>query len=345
MKAIRVFAMALLPVFSSGYAQSATAASGTGPFVVPTASAYEDLTRLAKQIETENAPYFSGATVIVYDQQAFSMLAMYPGSVRQLQAQMSALCDVAFPDVIHAEATSDVLSGAGAAASGLGALITAITPAYAIQGQAFAIDNNALIAAFANTMGQKVVIPAYLSGAAPASGINCGNFDKSASFASLWDAAAAVVPLVKAKLKAASSDDAKKAIQAVLDSYQNVRDGYLSTDKGNSLYSKITVAEAFSTLLKNANKPVVIDMKLDAAGIDSTTRTVLFWKSTKYSDNLLAHYFVFSLDKGVQLVHGNTAVTTTLNKNVNSFGAQSKSSKGQKDGDAGAFSTTAAARK
>jgi hypothetical protein len=330
MKRSSVFVAGILPFLMPGFAQSASPASGNGPFVVPTAAAYNDLRQVAKTIRDENPDTFSHAKIIIYDQQAFGALSMYPGGVLQVRDAMKRMCEIAKSDVVSAQAASDELSGAGAAASGLGALISAVTPAFAIQGQSFTIDNNALIAVFVKTMGQDVVIPAYLPAAIPSAGLGCTDVPRSGSFTSVWKAAEAESLLVKAKLDAAETDDQKKQIQAVLDAYQAMRDGYLSTDKGSSLYSKISAAETLWNILRNSKAegktPVIIDMKIDSAGIDSTTRTVLFWRNTKFSDNVLAHYFVFVIDADnkLSLKNGNIVIVATRDKDVHDYTLESK---------------------
>ena len=102
-----------------------------------------------------------------------------------------------------------------------------------------------------------------------------------------------------------------------------MRDGYLASDKGNSTYSKLTVAETLWNLLnaKDGKTPVILDMKLDSAGIDSTTTTVLFWKTTKFSDNLLAHYFLFTITEGaLHLANEGTVVIATRDQDVRNYG-------------------------
>jgi hypothetical protein len=291
--------------------------------VAPTASAYNDLKRVAETIRDENAGTFSGATIIIYDAQAFGAIGMYPGSVQQLRTAMRSMCDLTEPGLVSAEAASDVLSGAGTAASGLAALINAVTPAFAIQGQAFTIDNNALIAAFIRTVGQEVVIPAYLPAATPSTVPSCGDAQKSGSFTSLWVSAEAESFRVKAKINAAKTDSEKKALQTALDSYQAMRDGYLSTDKGASLYSKMSLAETLDNILRPAanNRPLIIDMKIDAAGIDSTTQTILFWRSTKFSDNVLVHYFVYAFEPGnkLHLKNANIVTIVTQDKDLKDY--------------------------
>ena len=329
MKRMSVLAAGLLPLLLPGFAQSASSAAGNGPYVVPTAALYDDLSRLAARVKSANDAAFVGATIVIYDPQAFGILPMYPSGVRQFWAAMDSMCDITERTTpITAEAASDVLSGAGAAASGLGALITAVTPNFAIQGQSITIDNNALIAAFVKIVGNNaVVIPAYLPAATASSTPDCNNYRKSSSFTALWEGAAAEILKVKIKLKDATSDAKKKEIQAVIDSYQAMRDGYLASDKGPSLYSKVTAAESLWNALngKAGKTPLILDLKLDLAGIDSTTTTELFWKTTRFSDDLLAHYFLFSIQNGrLQLENEDTVTVMTKDKNVKRYGSTPK---------------------
>ncbi len=316
MKRLSVLAAAWLPFLMPGFAQSASSASGNGPFVVPTSSAYADLDKVVTAINNTNSETLKDRKVIFYDPQTFGTLPMYPSAVDQAKDVLRRLCARAESDLVSAEAAADVLSGAGTAASGLAALLGAVTPAYAIQGQAFTIDNNALIAAFLKARPDSI-IPAYLAPAAASSLPECGEAPYSRSFAALWAAAAKEAVKVRALFKPDITDAQRKLIQDALDYYQAMRDAYLAADKGPSLYSKLSVAETLWDALNvtDVNKlPVILDMKIDSAGIDSSTRTILFWKKTTFSDNLLVHYFLFTVTRQEAVGTGAPAYTLQLAK-------------------------------
>jgi hypothetical protein len=73
-------------------------------------------------------------------------------------------------------------------------------------------------------------------------------------------------------------------------------DVYLAADKGMPLLSKLLIVESLLDSIADPLHTAVIDMKLDGAGIDSTTRTILWWRSTKISFNVLAHYSILKVD-------------------------------------------------
>lgn len=95
----------------------------------------------------------------------------------------------------------------------------------------------------------------------------------------------------------------KKAIQgeidkftAKLEAYQKGRGSYLAADKTPSLLSRLLVAENLLDAINEAPRETrMIDLRLDGTGFDSTSRQVLFWKTTTFSANAMAHYYLFEL--------------------------------------------------
>jgi hypothetical protein len=182
--AFAVFAI-LLSVLAPAFAQAGTAAQGSGLLVAPSAAAYADLVNAAKRIVQDN-PGLSGKTVVIFDAQAFGLIPTYQTSLQLMKDAMRSLCAVETPGLIaHALVPSLDIGGA---ASGLAALLQALSPAYAIQGQGLTFDNNALIAAFAKAIQPApVIIPAYLVPASPPlQPSSCQAAPASDSLAAVW---------------------------------------------------------------------------------------------------------------------------------------------------------------
>ncbi len=287
---IAIFAL-LLTTGGFSSAQPA-AATGNGPYAAPLAAAYADLTNAANKIVA--AGDLHAKVVVIYDQPTFATLASYPVTIDQLRLAMRGLC----PAVPEAQLVPAL--DIGGALQGLTGLLNTLTPNYAIQGQAVTFDNTALIAALAHQIGSSVIFPAYLMPAATRNTLDCGNYSSSVSVADLWVAAVARAAVVA--MNAASMPDstdlqkaAKKAVQDKVDKFQKLADSFLATDKGPSALSKLLVAESLLRQVQGSSPVKVIDLKLDAAGVDSTTRTILWWKSTKFNCTVMAHYTLMNM--------------------------------------------------
>ena len=282
----------MLVVRHASFAQSAPP-TGNGPYAAPLAAAYADLTNAATKIVTDN--HLNGARTVIYDPQTFSSLSSYQAAVEQLRLAMTKLClppagGVVLPLIA---VTADI----GGAASGLAALLAAITPTYAIQGQSVSFDNTALIAAFAHVAGDAVIFPGYLPPAAKhRDDLLCGQQDSSSSVVDLWYGALKAASDLAAKAASSAAAD-KPILQAKVDAFQKVADSFVAIDKGPSMLSKLLVVESLLRQVPDKTSVHVIDLRLDAAGIDTKTRTILFWKSTKFNSTVMAHYTLLRLCK------------------------------------------------
>jgi hypothetical protein len=269
MKVTLVLAIVLtLTATTRAQTPGAASSGGTGPYAAPSAAAYQIIENAAYKIVTDNN--LSGQTVIIYDPQLFGLVSTWQAAVEHMRKTMKAVC-LPTPIVENAFVPSlDI----GSAASGLAALVTALTPAYAIQGQALPFDNSALIAAFAKQAGKKVVFPAYLFPAARTQDVTCkSDIDNTSSLADLWYGGAAQVPVLQSAIQAETNADRKKALQNKLDAYMKVAESYLTIDKGTSMLAKLLVVENLIRLVPADGAVSVIDLKLDAVGMESVTRT------------------------------------------------------------------------
>lgn len=275
---------------STGFAQTAPA-SGSGPYAAPLAATYSDLTNAAKKIV--DATNLKNQRVVIYDQPTFSTLSSYQVALDQLRRAMESLCQ----PVSGARAELVTLD-IGGAASGLGALITALTPGYAIQGQAVTFDNTALLAAFAHAVGNQVIFPTYLAPAAQKQHLTCAapqGYETSSSVADLWYASLAQAAILAGQAAAMpETTDAekarKKAVQDRVDKFQKIADALVAIDKGPSALSKLLTAETLLDLIRGQSSVSVIDLRLDGAGNDSFTKTFLWWKWTRFNSTVMAHY-------------------------------------------------------
>lgn len=276
--------IALLPAVL--FVGSLEAQSAPAPYAIPSSAAYADLNNAAKKIVSDAGLSTSGR-IVIYDPQMFSMIPVYEGAVQNLRDALASLCaDAAAPDprADLAPPTLDI----GGAASGLAALITAVTPSYSTQGQAVAFDNSALVAAFAAQFGDHVVIPGYLVPPKPAPA-SCENRD-SASFGALWEGASIKASALTEELRTAPSAR-QKVIKKKLEAHQKVRDAYLAVDKGTSLFAKMRSVEGLLVELQAQGGTFsVIDLKLDGVGMDSTIRTIIGFRTSKLSCSVQAHY-------------------------------------------------------
>jgi hypothetical protein len=325
MKAVfPVFAI-LLSVLAPVFAQAGTAAQGSGLLVAPSAAAYADLVNAAKRIVQDN-PGLTGKTVVIFDAQAFGLIPTYQTSVQLMKDAMRGLCAVETPGLVaHALVPSLDIGGA---ASGLAALLQALSPAYTIQGQGLTFDNNALVAAFAKALQPgPVIVPAYLVPASPPlQPLACQAAPASDSLAAVWHAAAAEAGKLRDLLAAVPTAETarKKQLQDALDAFQKVRDTYLAVDKTSSLLGKLLGVETLALAFKDPEKVAVIDLKIDSVGIDSTTRTLLFWRKSTFSCNVMVHYFILSA-KGagtsftLNLTNEDTVIVMTKDINQKGF--------------------------
>jgi hypothetical protein len=117
----------------------------------------------------------------------------------------------------------------------------------------------------------------------------CGDFKTSTSLADLWKFANSEAAVNQAKTAN------KKQLKDALDAFDKMKNVLLtSSDKGAPLLGRALTAESIAHSAEHPSQVAVIDMRLDAADIDSTTRTILWWRKTKFSANVAAHYWIFS---------------------------------------------------
>ncbi len=280
-----LLALLVAPVLAQS---GAPPAAGNGPFVVPTSAAYAQLTNAAETILADvKATFPAVQTVVLYDRSAFALVPYYQPALQQVRQALEALCQAegkrAAPHI-----TAPTLTGLGTAAAGLASLVAVTLPAYAIQGQAVKIDTAALISAFAAAaMAARMIVidPAYLlpATAGPQPPLACAAFEQSDSLAELWRAAS-----LEATNLAANS--VGKPAPSALTEYRKLADAYLDPGKGEPLLSKLLTVESLAAPLASPAQVAVVDLHLDSVGIDSTTRTILWWRSTRFSSNVLAHY-------------------------------------------------------
>ena len=205
----------------------------------------------------------------------------------------------------------------GTAASGLAALVTALTPSYAIQGQALPFDNSALVAAFAKEAGVKTVLPAYLVPAGKQHDVACGGQAGSTSLVDLWYGAAVQADKLRNDIESISgttdADKAKKqALQRKVDTYVKIAESYLAVEKSTSLLAKLLVVESL-TRLASGSTLSVIDLKLDAVGMESITRTWVGTKKTNFACSVLAHYTLLELTTNSSAISLKPVTTDMVN--------------------------------
>jgi hypothetical protein len=284
-------AVALMVVPS--YAQSATPAAGNGVVAAPTAAAYADLTIASDKMLADlkyAVPHAN--TVILYDGPTFSAVPYYAGALDLVRTSAKLICSSASVSGARAPRTIVPTLDVGTAASGLASLIQVTLPSYAINGQALVLDNSALIGSFATaakSRGFTVVNPSYLLPAVSQHTLECGKLDATQSLADLWNFAS-----TEASHARTLPNADKKPLKDALDGYQKLRDVFLAADKGPPLLSRVLTVETLGRTLESPSMVAAIDMRLDAVDIDSTTRTVLWWRKTKFSVNVAAHYWLFS---------------------------------------------------
>ncbi len=288
---------------STALAQSAAVAGGTGLYVAPASGAYSLLANVSNKMLMDIQARVPGVqAVVLYDQATFGNVPYYVSAVDQIKIALRSLCGV--PGT-HVEGIGP--ADLGTAASGLAALINVTLPSYAINGQAITtIDTSALAGVFATVAraGSVAVInPVYLMPAKAAGGGSCGNYETIQSIATLWTLAA-----LEARRLAATAAATVEPGKSALAQFQKLNDVYLAADKGMPLLSKLLIVESLLFSITDPGHTAVIDMKLDGAGIDSTTRTILWWRSTRISSNVLAHYSILKVERD------GSRLTLTLDK-------------------------------
>jgi len=270
-------------------------AQGNGVIAAPTAAVYQELTNASyKMLKDLTAVLPQARTVVLYDANLFSVVPYYLSTTDLVRTAAVSLCGsqggAGAPRSIGA--SLDI----GEAAVGLAGLIQLTVPTYTTQGQALPLDNSALVASFATaarTAGYVVVNPAYLLPAVSQTNLNCQSARSSSSLADLW--------------KFANSEAGKQAASPALEGFQKMRQVLTASDKGAPLLGRVLTAESLARASEKPDEVAVIDMRLDAADIDSTTKSVLWWRKAKFSASLAAHYWIFSVrgegeQFGIQLV-------------------------------------------
>lgn len=274
-------------------AQYVPPSSGSGPYVAPLSAAYSELTNAGNAIVSEikqQAVFAHTTTAVIYDANTFAAIPYYPTSIQQLKQTYSALCQTT-TGALHPRTLAPI--DIGGLATGLSALAAVSLPYTVTQGQPVTFDNTALVAAFtasAQTQGWMVLNPAYLLPAGKIQSLSCATFNSSQSFADLWGGLQAQAVDVKGR-----SDASQDPLKTALAQYQTLADAYLASDKGLPLAAKMLLVESLERSIADPGSAVVTDMHLDAAGIDSSTRSVLWWRKTTFSSSVLAHYSLLSV--------------------------------------------------
>jgi hypothetical protein len=312
MKIGKTVAMVFTIALTRGFSQTAGGAAGTGPYAAPSAAAYAIIDNAAYKIVKDNN--LKDQPVVLYDAQFFSLISPYQTALLHLRKTMKDICPAT--GGAHAFALVPTLD-IGGAASGLAALLTALTPSYSVQGQALTFDNSALVAAFAKEAGAGVVFPGYLLPSAKTRDVLCGQEDQANSLADLWYAAAAQASKLRsdiAQITGTTPADvaSKKDLQDKLDAYTKVAETYLAIDKGTSLLAKLLVVETLAGMVPDAGV-AVIDLKLDAVGMESVTRTWVGTKKTNFACSVLAHYTLLRLGRSGGTLTLKPSTTDMLN--------------------------------
>lgn len=269
-----------------------TDAQGNSVIAAPTAAAYQELTNASyKMLKDLTAALPQARTIVLYDPNIFSVIPYYQSTTDLIRAAAGNIC--ASSSGTFSPRTISPALDIGEAAVGLAGLIQLTVPTYSAQGQNLPLDNSALVGNFATaarTAGYVVINPAYLLPAVSQSSLTCQTARTSNSLADLW--------------KFANSE---AATQPQNTSFQKMRDALTSSDKGAPLLGRVLAAESLARALDKPAEVAVIDMRLDAADIDSTTKSVLWWRKAKFSANIAAHYWIFSVQGegkqfGIQLI-------------------------------------------
>jgi hypothetical protein len=221
-------------------------------------------------------------TVVLYDPNLFSVVPYYLSTTDLVRTAAASLCTASFsaasPRVVGP--SLDI----GGAAAGLAGLLQLTVPSYTAQSQTLPLDNSALVANFATaarTAGYVVVNPAYLLPAVSQADLTCQSARSSNSLSDLW--------------RFANSEAGKTTANPALEAFQKMRQALTSSDKGAPLISRVLAAESLARAIDKPAEVAVIDMRLDTADVDSTTKSVLWWRKAKFSANIAAHYWIFSV--------------------------------------------------
>jgi hypothetical protein len=255
-------------------------AQGNGAIAAPTAAAYQELTSASyKMLKDLTAALPQARTIVLYDPNIFSVIPYYQSTTDLVRAAASGIC-AAESGTLTPRTMSPTLD-IGEAAVGLAGLIQLTVPTYTAQGQNVPLDNSALVGNFATaarTAGYVLVHPAYLLPAVSQSNLTCQTARTSQSLADLWKFA-----------------NAEAAGQPKNDAFEKMRLALTSSDKGAPLLGRVLAAESLADALGKPEEVAVVDMRLDAVDIDSTTKSVLWWRKAKFSANIAAHYWIFSV--------------------------------------------------
>jgi hypothetical protein len=281
-----VFCLALSCVISLSPSADA---QGTGLVAVPTSAAYADLRNASnKMLADLRGAVPQAKTVILYDATAFSVIPYYSGAIDLMRKAATGICNA--ESAISPRAIEPTLDF-GSAASGFAALLQLTVPAYSVQGQNLTLDNSALVGSFATAAeatGLEVVNPAYLLPAVSRTTLDCRTAAESNSLADLWTFANNEAST--AQVRAAT----KPALKNALDAFQKLKTVMTSAYNRSPILGRALTIESLAHSVQQPSKVAIIDMRLDAADIDSTTRSVLWWRKTRFSANVAAHYWIFS---------------------------------------------------
>ena len=295
--------------------------SGTGVVAAPSAAAYADLTNISTKMLGDIHSALPHANVIIlYDAPTFAAVPYYASTAELVRAAAASLCTAEKPGFSPRLVPSlDV----GTAASGLASLIQLTLPSYSIQGQTLTLDNSALVGSFATAAketGYTVINPVYLLPAVTQKHLTCADFKASTSLADLWaflDSEATVD-----QAKAANN----KTLADALDAIRKMKDVLLTSgDKGPPLLGRALAVESLAHSVEQPARVAIVDMRLDAANIDSSTKTILWWRKTRFSANVSAHYWIFSAHGtgaqfGIVLVEPGYANILTKNQDLKNYG-------------------------
>ena len=263
-------------------------AQGTGPVAVPTSAAYADLRNASNKMLADLRGAVPQAKVIIlYDANAFSAVPYYAGAIDLMRKAAASICSAESAIRPRIEPTLDF----GSAAAGLAALLQLTVPAYSVQSQNLTLDNSALVGSFATAAeaaGFEVVNPTYLLPAVSQTTLDCGQVAGSNSLADLWTFANSESSAAQAQA------GGKPALKNALDAFQQLKEVMTSTDKSPPILGRALTIESLAHSVQQPAEVAIIDMRLDAADIDSTTKSVLWWRKTRFSANVAAHYWIFS---------------------------------------------------
>jgi hypothetical protein len=324
MSRANIFALFCLLGSLGAAAPAGAEAQGNGVIAAPSAAAYADLTDVAtKMLGDIHSALPQANIIILYDATTFAAIPYYASTTDLVRTAAENLC-AAEKSGFGPRAIVPTLD-VGSAAAGLASLIQLTIPSYAIQGQNLTLDNSALVGSFATAAketGYAVINPSYLLPAVSQKHVTCADFRTSDSLADLWS-------FINSE---AAADQAKaagnKTLQDALDGFQKLKDVVLTAaDKAPPLLGRALAVESLARSLEQPARVAIIDMRLDAANFDSTTKTILWWRKTKFSANVSAHYWIFAAHGkgsqfGIVLVEPGYANILTRNQDLKSYGTK-----------------------